>query len=31
LSFGILDSVLMFFSAFVGFPSYLGISWSFNY
>ncbi|KAK2362749.1 hypothetical protein QL285_087784 [Trifolium repens] len=27
LSFGILDFVLMLFPAFVGFPSYLGLSW----
>ncbi|KAK2356097.1 hypothetical protein QL285_093452 [Trifolium repens] len=31
LSFGILDLVLMLFPAFVGFPSYLGLSWSFYY
>ena len=31
LSFCILDSVLMLFPAFVGFPSYLGLSWSFYY
>ncbi|WJX62199.1 hypothetical protein P8452_47221 [Trifolium repens] len=31
LSFRILDSVLMLFLAFVGFPSYLGLSWSFYY
>ncbi|KAK2373252.1 hypothetical protein QL285_074300 [Trifolium repens] len=31
LSFCILDSVLMLFLAFVGFPSYLGLSWSFYY
>ncbi|KAK2357451.1 hypothetical protein QL285_094717 [Trifolium repens] len=31
LSFCILDSVLMLFSAFVGFSSYLGLSWSFYY
>ncbi|KAK2409417.1 hypothetical protein QL285_044842 [Trifolium repens] len=31
LSFGILDSVLMLFPAFVGFSSYLGMSWSFYY
>ncbi|KAK2352220.1 hypothetical protein QL285_096533 [Trifolium repens] len=31
LSFGILDSVLMLFPVFVGFPSYLGFSWSFYY
>ncbi|KAK2410091.1 hypothetical protein QL285_045481 [Trifolium repens] len=29
LSFCILDSVLMLFPAFVGFSSYLGLSWSF--
>ncbi|KAK2356110.1 hypothetical protein QL285_093465 [Trifolium repens] len=31
LSFCILDSVLMLFLAFVGFSSYLGLSWSFYY
>ncbi|KAK2375861.1 hypothetical protein QL285_076721 [Trifolium repens] len=31
LSFRILDSVLMLFLAFVGFSSYLGLSWSFYY
>ncbi|KAK2449823.1 hypothetical protein QL285_008979 [Trifolium repens] len=31
LSFCILGSVLMLFLAFVGFPSYLGLSWSFYY
>ncbi|KAK2368637.1 hypothetical protein QL285_081820 [Trifolium repens] len=31
LSFDILDLVLMLFPAFVGFPSYLGLSWSFYY
>ncbi|KAK2428360.1 hypothetical protein QL285_026886 [Trifolium repens] len=31
LSFCILDLVLMLFPAFVGFPSYLGLSWSFYY
>ncbi|KAK2356916.1 hypothetical protein QL285_094235 [Trifolium repens] len=31
LSFCILDSVLMLFPIFVGFPSYLGLSWSFYY
>ncbi|KAK2361811.1 hypothetical protein QL285_086926 [Trifolium repens] len=31
LSFCILDSVLMLFPVFVGFPSYLGMSWSFYY
>ncbi|KAK2396306.1 hypothetical protein QL285_057964 [Trifolium repens] len=31
LSFCILDSILMLFLAFVGFPSYLGLSWSFYY
>ncbi|KAK2356507.1 hypothetical protein QL285_093836 [Trifolium repens] len=31
LSFCILDSVLMLFPAFVGFPSYLGLSWSIYY
>ena len=31
MSFRILDSVMMFFLGFVGFPSYLGLSWSFYY